>query len=294
VELRQLNCFVSVAEHLHFGRAAAALMTGQPSVSQHVANLERDLGVRLFVRSGRGVQLTDAGRRFLPEARSVLQAAERAKLAAQEPTSGRTLRLGTSTGLGERLEQFLAQLGDLAPDITVELVSVSTKARLERVSAGQLDAAFVRGSLTALGVELIEVWHDRLLIALPASHPLAASERCNLAELADLPLRLVAQAQNPPLVDLVLNACTAAGFAARRNRSHGTLENTLAAIAGAAPNWTVVYETHARQLRQPRIAFLRSEPDLLLPTSLALSAKARSRGTASLLQACAAVASHDR
>jgi DNA-binding transcriptional LysR family regulator len=295
VELRQLAYFVSVAEHLHFGRAAAALDVGQPAVSQQVARLERELGVVLFDRSARTVRLTDAGTRFLPAARNVLAAAQHARevVLDQSSAASRVLRLGSSTGLGDRLERVLRALGELLPTTAVELTSAPTRARLERVAAGQLDAAFVRGVTSAPGVELVEIWRDRLVVALPAEHELARSTPLNLVDLAGLPLRIVPRGQNPPLVDLVLGACASAGFTPVDASRFGTLENTLAAIATGPPSWTVLYAAHARLLNHPRVAFLPTDPELVLPTALAVPADATSRSVAPLLRACAAAVSTD-
>src|SRR3954451_824589 len=96
VELRQLQYFVTLAEELHFGRAAQRLHIVQPAVSQQLRGLETELGTRLVDRSTRRVALTAAGQRFLPEAGAVLAAAERARDAV---AGHATLRLGTSTGL---------------------------------------------------------------------------------------------------------------------------------------------------------------------------------------------------
>jgi len=290
VELRQLEYFVAVAEQLHFGRAAATLSIGQPAVSQQVARLERELGVVLFDRSSRTVRLTVAGSRFLPEAREVLAAAERAHSAVSDPAAAgtsRTLKLGSSAGLGDRLGRVLRALGELLPGTSTELVSAPTRARLERVASGQLDAAFVRGGASAPGVELVEVWRDRLLVVLPSSTERAANTPIGLTELVTLPLRIVARRLNPPLVDLVLNACAAAGFTPILGDHPGTLQDLIAAIGAGSPSWTVLYEPQARTLRSPLVQFLPIEPALIMPTALAVRADATSRQVAPLLRACA-------
>lgn len=295
MELRQLEYFVAVAEQLHFGRAAELLSIGQPAVSQQVARLERELGVRLFDRSARLVRLTDAGSRLLPEARAVLTAADRARRAVAVPASGTAtgiLRLGSSTGLGDRLARVLQALRTTQPDTEAVLVSAPTRARLERVASGQLDAAFVRGAASAPGVELIEVWQDRLLVALPAAHELAGSNVVELPALAELPLRIVSRRLNPPLVDLVLDACAAAGFTPILGARPDSLENTLAAMAAGPASWTVLYEAHARTLRLPQVVFRPTGPELAMPTALAVREDATSRAVAPLLRACA-IAAHD-
>ena len=288
VELRQFEYFVAVAEQLHFGRAAAALSIGQPAVSQQVARLERELGVDLFDRTGRTVRLTDAGRLLLPEARAVLAAVDRARsvLAPRAPI----LRIGSSTGLGDRLARVLQALSELAPGTETVLVSAPTRVRLERVAGGQLDAAFVRGVTAAADLELIEVWRDRLLVVLPATHELAAGDVVDLADLASIPLLIASRRDNAPLVDLVLGACADTGFTPKLGTHTGNLETTHAAIATGAPGWTVIYEAHARTLNQPRLAFRATSPELVMPTALAVRSDGTSHSLAPLLRACAAAA----
>lgn len=173
MELRQLSYFVTVAEELHFGRAAERLHIVQSAVSQQVRRLERELGCNLFDRSPRHVRLTGAGERLLPEAREVLAAAERARAAVRERT---TLRLGTSAGLGEHLDRVLGAFAVIAPDTAVELVSAPTRDRLAQVADGRLDAAFVRAPQPAPGLRILPLWEDPLLVALPAAHPLATRD----------------------------------------------------------------------------------------------------------------------
>jgi DNA-binding transcriptional LysR family regulator len=295
VELRQLEYFVAVAEQLHFGRAAEQLSIGQPAVSQQVARLERELGVTLFDRSGRTVALTPAGVRVLPYARATLAAGARVQSAAAATSDGsaRVLRVGSSTGLGDRLGIVLKALADQQATETV-LVTAPTRARLERVAGGQLDAAFVRGVSSAPGVELIEVWRDRLLVVLPADHELAQGQTVALAELAPLPLHLVSRTLNAPLVDLVLGACADAGFTPIIGSHTSGLDNTHALIAAGPPSWTVIYEAHARALNHPHVAFRPTAPPLVMATQLAVAHDATSRSLAPLLRACSAVEQIDR
>jgi DNA-binding transcriptional LysR family regulator len=287
MELRQLEYFVSVAEHLHFGRAAEALAIGQPAVSQQIARLERMLGTELLDRSPRNVRLTESGARFLPRARAVLAAVERARESVTEGSEAASLRLGTSSGMGDRLDAVLGELARREPATPVELTSVAAPARLERVAAGQLDAAFVRGIASAPGVELVEVWEDPLVAVLPARHPLAARDPVPLTELARLPVRLVSRRTNPVLVDLVLRSCAEAGQQPRRlGYDGGAVDALLAAVANGAPTWTVMYASHARMIQSPRVAFRGTDPELSLTTSLAVPTTATSHDVAPLIEAC--------
>jgi DNA-binding transcriptional LysR family regulator len=287
LELRQLEYFVSVAEHLHFGRAAEALAIGQPAVSQQIARLERMLGTELLDRSPRNVRLTEAGARFLPRARAVLAAVDRARESVADDPGVTPLRLGTSSGMGDRLDVVLGELARRRPTRPVELTSVTTQARLERVAAGQLDVAFVRGVTSAPGVEVVEVWEDPLVAVLPAGHELAALERVPFAELARLPVRLVPRRTNPVLVDLVLRHCAEAGRQPLRlEYDGGPVDTLLAAVANGAPSWTVLYASHARMIQSRRVAFRPTDPGLSLTTGLAVPATATSQDVAPLVDAC--------
>ncbi|MCK9877752.1 LysR family transcriptional regulator [Frankia sp. AgPm24] len=309
MELRQLRYVVAVAEEGHFGRAAERLCTGQPAVSQQVRRLERELGIDLFDRTPRGVRLTAAGELFLPEARAVLAAQDRARAVAARLAGEYTgtLRLGTSRGLGERLAAVLERLRWRAPHLEVDLVAAPTRVRLDQVAAGTLDATFLRGTDVDGACRAIEVWEDPLVVALPARHELGAGAGLGtgadaeadpgvaLADLAALPLRLVPRARNPVLVDLVLHACRDAGFQPVPSPLTGsTLEDTLAAIGAGTPTWTVLYAAHAQGLHAPRVAFRTPRGTRLsVPTSLCVRATAPTPYLPLLLDACAAAGHHD-
>jgi DNA-binding transcriptional LysR family regulator len=296
MELRQLQSFVAVAEELHFGRAAERLHIVQPAVSQQLRRLEAELGVTLVERSTRRVALTDAGRRFLPEARATLAAAERARAAVARSAPGPvTLRLGTSTGLGGRLPILLAGLRDRAPDVVVDLARVPAAQRLRDVADGALDAALVRGAASHPGLRVEEVWTDEIVVALPAAHPLATTRGAAiaLAALRDLPLRLPPREANPPLVDLLTGACRAAGFEPRLAPAMND-QDMLAAIAAGPPTWTVYYAAQADALTTvPGIAFRPlADPRPAMATVLATRAS-DARPEVAALRAAAAAAGRD-
>ncbi|MFJ8623346.1 LysR family transcriptional regulator [Kitasatospora sp. NPDC093550] len=300
MELRQLRCFVAVAEELHFGRAAERLLLGQPAVSQQVRRLERELKVELFDRSPRHVRLTAAGQRFLPAARDVLAAEDAARALAAGLAAPGVLRLGTVTGLGERLEVILDAYERGAPGVRVELHAVPVRERLARLADGRLDAAFVRGAAPegadgGGGLRFLPVWQEELVIALPARHALAERAEVDLADLAALPLRMTERRNHPALVDLVAAACARAGFTPVAGPPHGTLQDTLASIGTGEPMWTVVYGANARMTNARRIAFRPCRTPLALATWLAVRRGAPPPRL--LLQACrrgaAAAGDHD-
>jgi DNA-binding transcriptional LysR family regulator len=295
MELRQLRYFVAVAEELHFGRAAERLHIVQPGVSQQVRRLEAELGTPLFDRSTRRVTLTVAGQRFLPEARTVLAAVQHAQESIADLVAERaaTLRLGTSTGLGERLPRVLAELHARAPRQAVELVRLPAHDRLARVADGGLDAALVRGVASRPGLRLQPVWEDLLVAVLPAAHPLANEPLVALSTLAALPLRVVAREVNPPLVDLLLAACRTAGFEPRLGPPVDNDQDMLAAISAGPATWTVYYASQAEMLSASSagVAFVAVDPPLRMPTSLALPAEGSSSALDALLEACRAAGS---
>ncbi|MDX3383770.1 LysR family transcriptional regulator [Streptomyces niveiscabiei] len=258
MELRQIEYFAAVAEELHFGRAAERLHIGQPAVSQQVRRLERELRAQLFDRSGRTVTLTPFGQALLPEARDVLKAVDAfaAKARSLSPQGEATFRVGISSALGERLDDFLDALAERGVGTRFEFQTLDAATRLEEVRAGRLDAAFIRGIESAPGLLLLPLWRDPLVVALAASHPLAGRSRLNLADLAGLPLRMASRNENPVLFDAVAAACRKAGFEATVGPVSTGLQDTLAEIGAGAAGWTLVYPTAVGAVSSRRITLL--------------------------------------
>src|SRR5947209_14282431 len=150
MELRQLRYFAAVADELHFSRAAQRLSIAQPALSHQIRQLERELGVDLFTRTTRVVDLTAAGRVLADEAHGILECTERIRAAARPTDALRTgtLRLGAvPTALFEFVPALLRALRARAPQVKVELRSGPSRTQVELLRAGELDAGVVYAPL---------------------------------------------------------------------------------------------------------------------------------------------------
>jgi len=176
MSLEQLRSFVTVAEELHFGRAAARLRMTQPPLSRQIQKLERAVGVRLLDRDNRGVRLTAAGEAFLPNVRHLLALAEMAPDAARRVASGKAghLALGfTATAALGLLGTLLNECEELLPGVEMELSEHVSGEQEALLREDRLDLALMR--FTPAGAEFASrVIHvEKLIAAIPESHPLA-------------------------------------------------------------------------------------------------------------------------
>jgi DNA-binding transcriptional LysR family regulator len=190
MDLRQLATFVAVAEEASFTRASDRLHVVQSAVSAGVRKLERDLGAMLFDRSTHSVELTDAGRALLPEARATLAAAQAARDAVDEVRGGvrGTVVLGTMQAQGMRavdLAGVLAAFRAEHPAVEVKVLHAGGSSAMAReVADGRMDLAFVAlPGKGPPGIELRPLASEPILLAVPAGHPLAESADIEIAAL---------------------------------------------------------------------------------------------------------------
>jgi DNA-binding transcriptional LysR family regulator len=184
--LRDIGCFTAVAQRLSFSRAAAGLGMSQPAVSQAVARLERALGLRLFERTSREVQLSDAGKVLLPLAEALLDqvaafSAEAARLAVP---SGPAIRLAYCPLVGGLAARVARRLARRSPGIEVELRVAGWSAATAELAQGTAPAALMS---TPFPAGLASTARFRLPIshlAVPAGGPLAGATRLRLGQLA--------------------------------------------------------------------------------------------------------------
>jgi DNA-binding transcriptional LysR family regulator len=215
VELRHLRYFVAVAEELHFGHAANRLHTSQPSLSQQIRDLERELKVDLFLRTKRRVTLTPAGRRFLEEARGILSSAERAAGLAREAARGESLKLAVGISpetdwlfLGKALRLF----AEHAPSVEIVFQNLTPEAQLDALRGGHIDVGFVGLPLEAEGMVTETTGRTRLVVALPEKHPMARKAGLRLEELAKEAYVLWPRHLSPGSYDDLLSIFRRAGF----------------------------------------------------------------------------------
>ncbi len=220
MELRHLRYVVTLAEELHFGRAAARLGISQPPLSQQLAALEAELGVRLFDRNRRGVVLTAAGKQFVEAARVALRAVERARAVAVHAGRGELgeLRLGlfASAPLSQGVAATIGAFRAAYPGVRLVLTEAPSARQVEAIAAGTLDAGFLRSPCRPLlphGLDAVEAVREPLCVVLPFGHALA--RRCGpvrLAELAGEPMVFFSRAFSPAMHDHVHALCMTSGF----------------------------------------------------------------------------------
>ncbi|WIX90297.1 LysR family transcriptional regulator [Amycolatopsis sp. DG1A-15b] len=264
MELRALRYFVTVADELHFGRAADRLHIAQPAVSRQIARLERELGVRLFDRSPRQVRLTVAGLRVLDAARAALAAADRVRVAAS-PQAG-VMRIGTGTGqFAARLERGIDALREQAPAFDVVLVDLPLPARLNALRQGELDLALARGVRAAPGLRVLPAWTEALFAVVSVRHAVAGHAAVGVAELAGGPFR-TAQDHDPSVV----TALREAGAPVRPGHRAGTAGDTIIEVGSDPRSWTVLPADQVAELRSTRVRAIPLEPRTTITGSVVI------------------------
>ncbi|MFE0043628.1 LysR family transcriptional regulator [Streptomyces albireticuli] len=211
MEARHLRYALALAEHGHFGRAAGALGIAQPPLSKQIADLEREVGTRLFDRTRRGVFPTAAGVAFLARARRALGEITAASVDAARAARGETgrLRLGfIASALLEPLPDVLGRFGRERPDVRLELHEMATSRSTAALVAGELDVAITLGRPRGTGAERlvsVPIGHDHLVAVVGGAHPFAGQVSVSVEQLRRQPL-IVAPGEDEPALTGTLRA----------------------------------------------------------------------------------------
>ena len=238
MELRHLRYFLAVAEELNFTRAAKRLNIAQPPLTQQIKALEAEMGVTLFDRTGYRVELTDAGRSFVPQVARILADVRNAVLIAKRAAVGEVghVRVGftESASFNPLVTATFRSFRTAYPEVELSLEESPSTVLANALREGRIDAAFVRPPLrTGEGIDLHLIDEEEMVVAVPTSHPLALRPELEIADLAEETFVLYPRTERPGLADTVIAACEKAGFAPKVKQYTPQLSSTINLVAAA-------------------------------------------------------------
>ena len=219
MERRSLECFVALAEELHFHRAAERCHISQPGISQQLRRLESALDVQLLIRSSRQVKLTRAGQSFLKDARRLLRSMDEARRLTQQIDRGAIghLHIGATASslfivLPEILERFRQEL----PQIEIQLTHQTTSEQEEALLAGKIDVGICHPPMTEASLNCELLARLPFDVVMSPHNPLARRRRIAMEDLAGETFVLFPRSVGPRLYDEVIALCHQHGFSPRR------------------------------------------------------------------------------
>lgn len=255
MELHQIEYFLAVVSHLHVTRAAEALHVAQPSVSQQIRKLERDLGAPLFHRTRRGVSLTPAGEALVPWARRVLAdiAEARAEVLALDELRRGRLAVGATPSVSPTLlPRALARFHARFPGVSLSMRESGSGDLVAWLTEGELDLALVILHAPHPRLETKTLIEEELVLATPEEHDLAARDSISLADLRTVPLIMFRNGYD--LREATQNACRAAGFEPLVAVDGGEMDSVLRMVEAGlgvaiVPEMVVRQTAHVRSIR---------------------------------------------
>jgi len=220
MELRHLRYFIAVADELSFTKAAQKLRLAQPSLTRQVRNLEDEIGVRLLNRASNRITLTDEGRAFLFDSKKLLALCAESVAAVQRMHRGESSQLNIGYVANIHYGLLPATLGafrKLCPGVALNLFDMRSDEQFHALDSRRIDLGFVGLRPALSGHDLLSECfaHDTMLVALPASHPLASKTRVKLAELAAQFFIGMSVKTYPGAREWLLETCRDAGFSAK-------------------------------------------------------------------------------
>lgn len=204
MELRVLRYFLAFAEELHLGRASERVHIEQSPLSRSISHFEDRLGIKLFVRTGRGTRLTAAGELLRDRAREILAQAERARREVLALSDGRpVLRVGICDGIAQpRLSALFARWRTTQPDVALQVIELPAFQMHEALYTERVELciSFGIGTGNATGLVAEPVWSEPVVVMLPERHALAARNSLTLADAVAHPLVLCEPRLKPGFV----------------------------------------------------------------------------------------------
>ncbi len=294
MELRHLRYVVALDRERHFGRAARSLHVVQSALSQQVRQLERELGVELFARTTRRVEVTEAGARLVQHALAVLATIERAEQDLADLAAGRTGRVSVGfvgTATYEMLPRVAQEVRRSEPGIDLRVRGEMLTPELVReLRAGTLDVAVLRpvAGAPADGLVHQSLRTEALVAVLPSSHRLAGRPQIGLAELASEPFVMHPSDHRSSIHEHVRRACAAAGFSPVSTTEVAETATLVASVAAGLGVALIPAPVRALGLTGVRYVPLVAAPTIDLDMALrGDDASPASRRVAEIVRRCA-------
>ena len=234
MDLRHLRYFVAVAEEENIGRAAARLHISQPPLTRQIQQLEEELGVTLFIRTPRGMELTQAGELFLEEARNIRALVEQATERTQRAGQGKLGRLDVGifgSAILDAIPKLLLAFRNRYPDVKVVLHTLTKAEQIEALRQRRITVGFNRMLAPLEDIGVCQVTTEGLLAAIQADDPLARQPVIRFAELQHHPLILFPTGARPSFIDKVIGLCSTAGFQPTISQEVGDAVTGVALVA---------------------------------------------------------------
>lgn len=242
MDLRSVRYFVSVAEQLHFGRAAERMNVVQSAISQQIKRLEEELDTKLFERSGNGLRLTEAGRQMLPECRRLLIQADKTIKVAKSVGAGSRGKINfafVDNSISSLIPPLVAEFRAHRPDVDLGLQALNRVEQTQALEDRLIDIGLMPPPVPSGDFHSEIVVSAPLAVALPERHPLAGKANLSLSDLSNEPFVLFPVAMHTRIVEIILSACATAAFIPRVVQE-ATQMHTLLALVGAGLGVTLV------------------------------------------------------
>lgn len=282
IDLRLLRYFVVVAEEGHLTKAAQRIGIQQPPLSQQIRALENELGVTLFRRMPRGMELTESGQALLIDARLILEQVNTTIEGVRRISLGESGRLAVGFTESAALHPFIPAVirafRQKSPGVIMAIEESNTNDLVEDLRHNRLDVAFIRSPIgSAAGLKMETMLVEEMIVALPVTHKLAQRRKSlPLTALAQDDFILNRRPSGPGLYDSVIAACRAAGFSPRVVQEARKNLSTLSLVAAGLGVSIVPASMLHVQLKEVVYLKLEQAPDLRAPLHLAYRDEAQS------------------
>ncbi len=234
MELRHLRHFVVVAEEQSIGRAAVRLHISQPPLTRQIQQLEAEVGAALFERTTRGVELTDAGRILLEEARNLLSLAAMAADRAHKAGRGTLGRIDVGifgSGIFGTIPKILLAFRQTYPEVDIVLHSMDKGQQVDALRQRRINVGFNRLLQPTDDIASERILLEDLYVGISRSHPLSRERELHVRDLAGQPLVMFPSGTRPSFIDWMFNLCREEGFAPQVAQEVGDAVNGLALVA---------------------------------------------------------------